>query len=185
MSRVWGAGKPYFDLFEGALVLRNVPVPPRPKPADTLSFWQRTLGYSYLFDFTLRRLDQLHDWFGDHQRVHDEAMGEKIACRLADRLAELQHASGAIVLMVAEYDPVVWDQPKFAPEQRRLARGLLDCAGRAGLATLDSFDALQAAGPSPRSLYQKWHLNAAGNRLIADLVARALAHAQAQSGNGK
>ena len=72
--------------------------------------------------------------------------------------------------MLAEYDPVVWDDPAFAAEQRRMTRGLLDCAARNGLATIDSFDTLAATG-APRKLYVTWHMNEPGNRLIAGLVA--------------
>ena len=90
-----------------------------PTRRTTLNFWQRTLGYSFLVDFILRRLDLLHDWFGDHIRVHPPGTGERIACLLTARLAELQRASGARVLVVAEYDPVVWDDPAFAAKQRR------------------------------------------------------------------
>ena len=69
---------------------------------------------------------------------------------------------------------MVWDDPAFAAEQRRMTRGLLDCAARDGLATLDTFDAL-AATVRPRSLYVTWHMNEAGNRLVAGLVAAKLA----------
>jgi hypothetical protein len=173
MRRLWSADKPYFDLSGDTLALRGVPVPEREDPASTLTFWQRTLGYSYLFDFILRRLDLLHDWFGDHIRVHPPGTGEAIACRLTDRLAELQRTSGAKVMLVAEYDPVVWDDPKFAAEQRRLASGLLACAERRGLATIDTFDALAATG-NPRSLYVLWHMSQQGNALIAKLIAAKL-----------
>ncbi len=173
MRRLWSADKPWFDLDNDQLNLRGVPVPPRADPRTTLTFWQKTLGYSYLFDFILRRLDQLHDWFGDHIRVHPEGTGERLACRLTDRLAELQRTSGARVIVVAEYDPVVWDHPKFTAEQRRMTRGLLDCAAKNGLLTIDSFDAL-AAAPNPRQLYSLWHMNEPGNRLIAKLVAEKL-----------
>jgi hypothetical protein len=170
MRRLWSADKPYFDLAGDKLELRGVPVPERAEPASTLTFWQRTLGYSYLFDFILRRLDLLHDWFGDHVRVHPPGSGEAIACRLTDRLAELQRASGAKVIVVAEYDPVVWDDPAFAAEQRRLAGGLLSCAERNGLVAIDTFDALAATG-NPRSLYVLWHMNRQGNALMAKLIA--------------
>ena len=110
-----------------------MPVPPRADPGSTLSFWQWTLGYSYLFDFVLRRLDLLHDWYGDHKRVHAPGTGEHLACLLTGRLAELQKQSGAKVIVLAEYDPVVWDDPAFAAEQRRMTRGLLGCAAKAGL----------------------------------------------------
>ena len=63
---------------------------------------------------------------------------------------------------------------RFAAEQRRLTGGLLACAEKAGLQTIDSFDTLAATG-APRRLYVTWHMNEAGNRLIAELVARKLA----------
>jgi lysophospholipase L1-like esterase len=169
MRRLWSADKPYFDLDNDKLVLRGVPVPERADPHSTLTFWQRTLGYSFLFDFILRRLDLLHDWFGDHIRVHPAGTGEQVACRLTDRLAELQKTSGARVIAVAEYDPVVWDDPAFAAEQRRLTRGLLDCAARNGLSTIDVFQALADTG-KPRQLYGLWHMNEPGNRLVARLI---------------
>lgn len=178
MRRLWGAEKPYFAFEDGALVAKNLPVPPRPDPETTLSIWQRLLGRSYLVDFVLRRLDLLYDWFGDHIRVHPAGTGERIACALTGRLAALQKQSGApndrrVVLVVALYDPVVWQDAKFAAEQRRQTQALLACATKQGLATLDSFDALQKAGAS--ALYKQWHMNAKGNRLVADLVAGALA----------
>jgi len=179
MRRLWSADKPWFDLDKDQLVLRGVPVPPRADPRTTLSFWQKTLGYSYLFDFILRRLDELHDWFGDHIRVHPEGTGERLACRLTDRLADLQRTTGARVVVVAEYDPVawddpmVWDDPAFATEQRRMAKALLDCAAKNGLLTIDSFPAL-ANTPNPHQLYTLWHMNEPGNRLIAALVAEKL-----------
>jgi len=173
MRRLWSADKPYFTIEDGKLELRGVPVPPRAPAASTLSPWQWVVGYSYFFDLLLRQLNLLHDWYGDHQRVQAPGTGQHLACLLAGRLADLQRQSGARVVVVAEYDPVVWDDPAFAAEQRRLTRGLLDCAARAGLATIDSFDALAATG-QPRRLYVTWHLNEAGNGLIARLVAQAL-----------
>jgi hypothetical protein len=173
MRRLWSADKPYFEFAGEGLELRGVPVPQRAELRTTLSFWQKTLGYSYLFDFILRRLDLLHDWFGDHIRVHEPGSGERIGCRLTDRLAELQRASGAKVIVLAEYDPIVWDDPAFAAEQRRLTGGLLACATRNGLTTIDSFAAL-ADTAKPRDLYVLWHMNEAGNRLIAKLVAEKL-----------
>jgi hypothetical protein len=180
MSRQWGAEKPYFDFQGDGLVLRNVPVPQRPDPSTTLTFWQRVLGRSYLFDFVLRRLDLLYDWFGDHVRVHPPGDGERIACRLTERLRELQTSTGAKVIVLAEYDPMVWQRQDFAAEQRRLAHGLLDCARKRGLTTIDSYEALAMAPGGPQSLYGQWHMNDKGNRAIAELVANALTQGTAR-----
>jgi len=173
MRRLWGAEKPYFDIAGDRLVLRNVPVPPRPDAGATLGLWQRALGHSLLFDFVLRRLDLLHNWFGDHIRVHAEGDGERIACLLTGRLAELRRLSGARVLVMAQYDPMVWREPRFADEQRRITQAVLGCARRAGLDVLDTFEPLSKA--EPKGLYDRWHMNDAGNKLIASLVATALA----------
>lgn len=172
MRRMWGAEKPYFVLENGKAVAKNVPVPPRPDPKSTLSIWQRTLGHSYLFDFMLRRLDLLYDWFGDHIRVHPAGSGERIACALTERLAVLQKQSNAKVLLVALYDPVVWQDAKFAAEQQHLTQTLLGCADKQGVAILDTFADLRKNGAS--KLYKLWHMNAAGNKLVAELVANAL-----------
>ena len=174
MSRMWGAEKPYFDFSGNGLVLRNVPVPPRPEPRTTLTFWQRTLGHSFLFDFILRRLDLLYDWFGEHVRVHPAGSGERIACLLTERLAELQKRSAVPVLMLAQYDPVVWQDKAFADEQRRMTGGLLRCAAGSGLSTIDSFDLLAAYHADAKRLYVLWHMSSEGNWLMAQLVARAL-----------
>ena len=178
IRRRWSAEKPYFDIQNDALVLRNVPIP-RADPGRSLGFLERTLGYSFLLDFVMRRLDLTDDWHSDRIRVHPPGLGEKISCLLTHRLADLQQRSGARVLVVAQYDPYVWRDASFASEQRRLAKGVLDCSRQRGLDVLDTFDALAAGGHngSPRSLYGEWHMNDAGNRLTAGLIAAALGSA--------
>ncbi|MBI3196377.1 MAG: hypothetical protein HYZ40_02475 [Rhodospirillales bacterium] len=77
----------------------------------------------------------------------------------------------------ASASPALWDVPAFAAEQRRLTVGLLACARQRGLETIDSFDVLSrhAGNNGPRGLYVQWHMNAEGNRLIANMVAADLA----------
>jgi hypothetical protein len=172
MKRLWGGEKPYFDIEGDGLTLRNVPVPPRPDPWSTLNFWQRAFGWSYLLQYSVEHFG--FEWFDNRIRVHPDGTGERIACLLTGRLATLQRSSGARVLVMAQYDPFVWQDAEFATKQRYIGAGLLDCAAKQGLAVLDTFDALATAKGGPRSLYGQWHLNDAGNRLTADLVRRAL-----------
>ncbi|MCW5737884.1 MAG: hypothetical protein KIS73_27435 [Enhydrobacter sp.] len=176
MRRRWSAEKPYFDIVDGALVLRNVPVP-KPDPKSGLGLLDRTLGYSFLVQFVMRRLDLWNDWQGDHVRVHRPGTGETIACLLTRRLADLQRSSGARVLVVAQYDPYVWQDAGFAAEQRRLTNAVLACSRQQGLDVLDTFDAIAANGGkgAPKSLYREWHMNEAGNRLTAELIAAEVA----------
>ena len=67
MRRLWSADKPYFVIEDGKLVLRGVPVPPRADPGSTMRL-AVDAGLLASFDFILRRLDLLHDWYGDHTR---------------------------------------------------------------------------------------------------------------------
>jgi lysophospholipase L1-like esterase len=175
MRRRWSAEKPYFDIDNGALVLRNVPIA-RPDPNPSLGLLERTLGYSFLLDFVLRRLDLTDNWYSDQVRVHPPGTGEKVSCLLARRLADLRRRSGVRVLVVAQYDPYVWRDASFAAEQRRLTKGVLDCSRQQGLEVLDSFDAVAAndGKGKPATLYGLWHMNDTGNRLIARLIATAL-----------
>ncbi|HYC64276.1 MAG TPA: GDSL-type esterase/lipase family protein [Reyranellaceae bacterium] len=175
MRRLWGVDKPYFAIEGGGLALKGVPVPPRADPGTTLGFWQRTLGYSFLVDFVLRRLDLLHDWFGDHIRVHREGEGKRIACLLTARLAALQQEIGAPVLVLAQYDPVIWrEQQPSLSEQRRLTSDLLKCAAAHDLAVIDSFDSLTQRPRELKGYYVLWHMSNAGNQLTAGLVTSAL-----------
>lgn len=182
MKRLWGAEKPYFDIVPDKtgrkLVLRNVPVPPRPDPWSTLNFWQKAFGWSYLIQFSVEHFG--FEWFDNRIRVNPEGTGAEIACLLTGRLAALQKSSGARVLVMAQYDPYTWQDNGFEAKQRGLTNGVLDCARRNGLATLDTFNALanwkgRAANTGgPLGLYGQWHLNDAGNMLTAELVAKAL-----------
>jgi lysophospholipase L1-like esterase len=166
MRRLWRKDKPWFAVVDGQLELRGVPVP-RVVPSAA----QRLLWRHPLLEQAIRLLPL--EWTGRHVRVAPAGSGEAIACRLTGRLAGLQRTSGARVVVLAMYDPVAWDHPAYAGEQRRMMRALLDCAAGNGLATLDSFGALSAA-PRPRQLYLGAHFNAAGNLVIARCVAAAL-----------
>lgn len=181
-SRLWSADKPWFEIDNGELVLRGVPVPPRTDPARTLGVLQWAFGRSYLVDFVLRRLNLMEDWFGDHIRVHPAGTGERIGCLLTERLGDLQRTSGKPWLLVAQYDPYVFRGGGL--EQRRLTGLVLDCARARGLEVLDTYDAIArhsagsigdpAGAGGPLGLYGQWHMNAAGNALVAGLIAGAL-----------
>jgi lysophospholipase L1-like esterase len=172
MRRMWGAEKPYFKLVDGTLVLRNVPVPPSPPPAETLSLWQRLFGRSLLVNFVLMRLRWQYEWMLDHERVLTAQEGERLLCPLMRRLADI----GVPTLVVAVYDPYVWEDPGYAPVLRRTSAQVLACASAAGLATLDLFDTIDAAakqqGLAP--LFRVAHPSPQGAHLMAREIANEL-----------
>ena len=172
MKRVWGAEKPYFEQAEGALKLRNVPVPPSPAPAASLDLWQRLFGWSVLVDTILRHKGWQYEWSIDHVRVLPRGAGAAMACPLLKRLAGL----GVPVLVVAEYDPYVWKNEDHAREQRHLSGVVLDCARAAGLGALDLFDAIDkgVTRDGYAAMFRSSHPGPLGHRIAAERIADAL-----------
>jgi hypothetical protein len=172
MKRLWGAEKPWFEMVDGKLVLRNVPVPLPPAPEDTLSFWQWLLGRSMLVDTVLRHQGWQYEWSIDHVRVLSPEQGERQVCPLMQRLAAL----GVPTLVVAEYDPYFWADAEYAKETRRVTDIVFGCAVQAGLATLDLFAAIDAAVHKYglRTIYGDSHPSPAGTAIAARRIADAL-----------
>ena len=172
MSRTWGTEKPYFTLKDDALELRNVPVPPSPRPEDTLDFWQRAFGWSVLLDTVLLHQGMEYEWVVDHHRATPAGTGERLGCAMITRLAKL----GVPTLVVAQYDFYVWMNPEFGAEQRRLSQSVLKCAAAAGLASLDLYDKTAEAVRTEgrEKIYRTWHPSRLGYRLIAQEIAAEL-----------
>ena len=172
MRRVWGAEKPYFERVDGALVERNMPVPPSPDPAATLSLWHMLFGWSVLLDTVLLQQGWWYDWMVDYARVLPAGEGEKLACPLFRRLAAL----GLPTLVVAEYDPYLWKDPGYAPEVRRISSAVLKCAATAGLQTLDLFETIDAGVKAQglQNIYRAVHPGPAGTELAARRIATEL-----------
>jgi hypothetical protein len=171
MKRTWGVEKPYFERVKNGeeVVLRNVPVPPSPAPAATLSLWNWLLGWSVAFDGFLQMKGWQYEWVTDHERVLPPGEGEKLACPLMQRLALL----GMPIVVVAQYDFYVWVDRAFGAEQHRKSQVVLSCAERAGLAAVDTYAPMDAAVKDHglRTMYGSWHPSVAGYRLIADQIA--------------
>jgi hypothetical protein len=172
---LWGVPKPYFEIEDGALALRDVPVPP---PVDhALDPFRRIAGYSFLVHTIVRRLGLAAYWYrGRAQQAEPSgADGAQVACLLMHRLAQLAETADARlrVLVVAEYTPQAWPgQPHHRPEAEVTA-ALLACARDAGLETLDVLPALSAAVArvGVGRLYRGGHMSDVGNRLVAEQIA--------------
>ncbi|CAN5443144.1 hypothetical protein BH10PSE6_BH10PSE6_53970 [soil metagenome] len=172
MKRVWGAEKPYFELVNGALVERNVPVPLPPEPKQTLDIWRILLGRSVLFDKLLRALDWHYKWYIDDERALPRNEGEKLACPLMKRLAAL----GVPTLVVAEYDPYHWKDDSYRAVTRRTDDLVLACATAAGLPTLDLFHTMDEAVRTQGlgAIYRHHHPGPAGAEITARRIAAEL-----------
>lgn len=175
MRRMYGGEKPYFTVTNGTLDLHNSPAPDKPVARQRLPFWQRWFGWSMLVDKYMRHFGHYSTWFWQDAEATPPGTGEQLACPLMQRIATLHIPT----LVVAQYRPHVWlaDSKKWAEEQRRLSRSVLNCATTAGLKTYDTFSLIDAAIKTHgvQSLYGEWHHSAVGNHLVAEGVAVELA----------
>jgi hypothetical protein len=165
-----GVEKPYFDIVNSKLVLRNVPPSPNRPHIEQIGFFRAALGYSYLADWSARRLGVSAWWYaGQFPKLGVDTDGTLVACLLMDRLKALEVSAGISTLVVAQY----WHP--FSKDEQGVAANLLKCAEKAGLATLDTRERLLAAYREDSGRYwNEWgsHMTATGNLLIAREIAK-------------
>ena len=165
----YGRGwKPYFEIVNGALQLRNTPVPtataPRPFPG-----LRHALGYSYVADAVFRRTaDRWWRNFPPVHRVHTD--GERVSTELVARLAGGVRRLGGTFFVVA-----------FATNgglggNRRLATAIKDFEGR-GIDVLDLSSEVMDVDPETRPglFMHDGHYAPAMNRRVAARIAAYLA----------
>lgn len=165
--------KPYFVPEGDGLALRGVPVPNAPF-TEPLDHVRHVLGYSHLLDRIMRRLGRFELWYGGV--VHTGVDTDLVACRLMDRFAALVRQEKVETLVVALTQSDRWTDPQAGAARHRRVVAVLDCARRAGLATLDTYDGFAAAGAATDvdRFYRLWHFTDQGNALAAGLIAKAL-----------
>jgi hypothetical protein len=172
LAVAWSRQKPYFDVSDGRLELRNVPVPGQLRAS--LPTLGRLLGWSALAEDLTQRLGMQRGWYFDEVRGAPPGSGETIACQLMPRLAGL----GVPVMLLAQYsrDHAMADAEGKARDFRTVAK-VLGCAAEAGLVAFDLAQPLQAAIAKRGigALYRTNHHSAEGNRVIADLIKGELA----------
>jgi GDSL-like Lipase/Acylhydrolase family len=188
-SILWGIDKPYFDVVNGKLVLLNVPVPPPTMAMEPLDPARRVFGYSFLIHSTMRWLDLTHWWLRG-QALHAEAghaKGLEVACLLMDRLRAMGHARNLRVLIVAQYTPYAWgSKPRADNGETRVIDHVLACARARGVEEIDTRPAFETAVRTEglQHYYTAGgHMNDAGNRLTAELVAGRLSGSATQPGS--
>lgn len=171
-----GVAKPYFEIADGQLQRRNVPVP---QPKAGLDLFRRLFGYSHVMHMTMDRLAPGYWWKGTPRGVVSVAGGNTLALSKAlfSRLGATAQANQTKVLIVAQPESDVSDLCcRLLPELLAFIR-----------TELPSFTVVDAIHPVLRmkrerpeefqSLFfpeYKAHMTPRGNGLIADLVSRAL-----------
>jgi GDSL-like lipase/acylhydrolase family protein len=167
-------GKPYFVPDGAGLALHNVPVPTTPN-SPWLAAARNVLGYSYLLDIVMTRLGATELWYGDTVSTGVDA--GVVSCRLMDRFAAVARRYNIKALVVALPQYPGWSDPVGAAAEHDLVSGVLGCASKAGLPTLDGLQPFQkeGVGHDPDAYYVQYHFTARGNELAARSIAAILA----------
>jgi hypothetical protein len=140
---------------------------------DTLPFWRRAFGWSMLVETVVQHLRLNAVWFYEDRLVMPAGSGWTLGCPLIERLK----GAGVPLLVVLQYGRDEWqptprNRPDFAASHR-----VLHCAAKAGVAVLDTLDALEGA-VSARGLdavYREGHHSPEGNQIVAQAIAAVLA----------
>lgn len=166
-----GASKPFFEVVDGNLDLRNVPVPVIKKDIDRLGLFRNVFGYSFLIDGIMRKLGHEAFWYGggwDTTRVHTE--GVQVSCLLMERLSFLARARGLDLLLLAQYL-----EHEVSGTRPSIMDPVIKCARQYGIAVLDLHKHLgEIWDASPETLgslyFHQSHMTPAGNYVVAQIL---------------
>ncbi len=164
---------PWFELVDGELVLKNVPVPDSDRSALDRQWARRLLGHSALCDTVFWNVAPTW-WVGDPREVvaHPRGRGRAIAAKLLDRLAATCRERHVALLLVLQ------DVAEPSAEGREDGRALIAHANASAVPWLDlqaEFDLLAATDPGLKQRYFQGHMSAAGNQWVASRIAEVLA----------
>jgi hypothetical protein len=167
-----GVPKPYFDIVDGRLELRNTPVPPPVAQASRIGALRRIFGYSYLVDAVMRRLGKDEAWYlGDWESVKAHSRGYDVGCLLMERLAALGHRRAMPVVVLAQYPEELYEVR--LPETQIV----IDCARKQHLPVADLYEPLREMVRADHARFLSLfhgHMTAAGNRFVAAELLRFL-----------
>lgn len=160
------APKPWFEIVDGALVLRNVPVP-ETRTAVPLEPLRRVLAYSHLADLVLTRAAP--SWWiveGAKRREHDR--GDEVAALLIDRVADVAEARGNLRVVLVMLLPQRFD-PAALPALDALAE-------RARARNIEVIDLAPELAEMARAEKQRWlngtgHFSPEANAWVAERIA--------------
>lgn len=180
---VWGGGtKPYFTLRDGQLVHHNFPVPLAARASNARDP-ASLLDYSYFY-FRVLQVFAYETWLvrtgPEYRKIDNDPVS--VTCRLLGRLKTQADAVGTKVRFLMQHGgPTV--RSRNAPQIP--AQLVVRCAEDFEIPVVDEFEALHAiAVRNPEELKRYYvmhdsgqvygHMSDEGNRLVAELLARAI-----------
>ena len=181
-----GVSKPYFDIQNGSLVLKNSPVPPPSLTDFGEPGVRRYLGYSVFIHYFMMQYGNAMWWVRGNEwkdrKVHDDATGEEIACLIIKELDGIAMKKGIAVYLLAQYGRDVG-----SPYARK-SGDAIRCAAPQNLIVVDLRAPLLEIKKDDRLEFRSFftpgkrhHMTYQGNRFVAMKLKEAMS-GQAQEG---
>jgi len=169
-----GVGKPYFDVADGSLRLRNVPVPRLSRKTGHPALLQWMLGYSLtahtvLMNYRFNKWYLRGIWDENETRAHRD--GLRVTCLVFDELERIEREEGIDVYVLAQYGR--WE----TGESLDLTRRAVECARDEGLTVVDLLPSLTELKSRDEQDYERLyhgHMSPEGNAFVAERLARAI-----------
>jgi len=172
-----GVNKPYFDVKDGALLLKNSPVPEPALTDHGSPGIRRLLGYSVLVHELMLRSEYANWWLrGDqwnNKQVHSSLKGDQIGCLIVKELDELARSKNIKVYLLAQYGR------NINSKSVNRSRKVISCANPQRLTVVDLHDSLREVWRRDRKMYRSYftkrqHMTYEGNRFVARKLVDAL-----------
>jgi len=162
MSQKYGK-KPYYELVNDRLVLKNTPVPVTKKE---LKPFQAILGFSYLAHYLLSRLAP-QVWLEGHGEIRVNNQENEISCLLLKKYDELCKANRLKCSVLVQYFHTT------VVDARQKIIQLENCAQTTSLAFWDTFEPLEKIKRVTPKLYDSFfdfHMTPKGNAWTAHYI---------------
>ena len=192
MSTAGGAPKPYFIVENGKLKLMNSPVPLGVSHTVNIGKARSVLGYSYLVQYAMTRLNLLQWWVGAVLQTNYALSKEQavdVSCLLMQRLSHVRDQYNIPVALVFQHGALDGIEPTLGYWEADRTT-ITHCAEQEHLPVVDIHPALHAVFQEQgKAAYQQlWvmhddghiygHMSTRGNQLVASLVFRQLFSAE-------
>lgn len=162
------SAKPYFDVANDSLVLRNVPVP---KTGLRPVWYKWTLGYSHFADWFANQ--NCPEWWNTNlEKRKEHENGHKVAALLMDRLHALGQQKNIPILIVLQ------GSRKRKAKRDKILIPARNRAESLHLPLLKLRDDMHARFRSDPELAKQWfvryHMSSQGNQWVAEEIAKKL-----------
>lgn len=162
MSQKYGK-KPYFEIVNDQLELRNTPVPPTQKE---MSPHQAILGYSYLAHYLFSKLSPQF-WLESHGEIKVHNKEKEVSCLLVQKYDDICKKNHLKCSVLFQYFHTT------VPEAREKILDLTSCLKKLSVSTWDTYPVLEALKSSDRNLYDSFfdfHMTSRGNTWTANYI---------------